>query len=195
MVATRSRIQPMAVDVMSRNCQVSLFGTAEWQHPEETTWGGKWNRGIIHNRRGEGGAADLCLGGLDAAAGEREEAGEEGIDDLLGGAASAHVGRGGRRAGGRGGQRRGVRDPRCRGGRGSGEMVGGARGSQLEISRKPTQLGGDAEAAPASVCLVPCPALPSPRVQTREMEPLEVVKVLRLDWFVYILFPFFPFGS
>lgn len=138
-------------DVMSRNCQVSLFGTARWQRPGENAWGRKCNRGIIQNRIEKGREADLCLGGLDAATGEREEAGEEGIDDLLGGAASAHVGRRGRGAGRRGGQRRGVRDPRCRG---SGEVVGGARGSQLDIAGKPTQPGGDAEAAPAS----PCPA-------------------------------------
>ena len=76
------------------------------------------------------GAADLCLRGLDAAAGEREEAGEEGVDDLLGSAASAHVGRG---AGRRGGQRRGVGYPS---GRGGGEVVGGARCSHR---------GGDAD--------------------------------------------------
>ena len=72
------------------------------------------------------GAADLCLRGLDAAAGEREEAGEEGVDDLLGSAASAHVGRG---AGRRGGQRRGVGYPSGRSRGGGGEVVGGARGS------------------------------------------------------------------
>lgn len=126
-------------DVMSRNCQVSLFGTARWQRPGENAWGRKCNRGIIQNRIEKGREADLCLGGLDAAAGEREEAGEEGIDDLLGGTASAHVGRRGHGAGQRGG---------------SGEVVGGARGSQLDIAGKPTQPGGDAEAAPAS----PCPA-------------------------------------
>jgi hypothetical protein len=70
---------------------------------------------------------DLGLRGLDAAAGEREEAGEEGIDDLLGGGAGAHVGRG---AGRRGGQRRGVSP-----GGGGGEVVGGARGGHRPARR------------------------------------------------------------
>jgi hypothetical protein len=145
-------------DVMSRNCQVSLFGTARWQRPGENAWGRKCNRGIIQNRIEKGREADLCLGGLDAATGEREEAGEEGIDDLLGGGASAHVGRRGRGAGRRGGQRRGVRDPAAAAAERWWEEHGvaslisrGNRPSQAAMRRRPP----------------PRPALPSPMVRTR----------------------------
>lgn len=81
----------------------------------------------------------LCLRGLDAAAGEREEAGEERVNDLLGGAAGAHVGRRGRRTGRSGGQGRwvGDGDPRGCKRRGGAEVVGGAWGSQLVLAPEP----------------------------------------------------------
>jgi hypothetical protein len=133
-------------DVMSRNCQVSLFGTARWQRPGENAWGRKCNRGIIQNRIEKGREADLCLGygraGGSGRGGNRRSAWRRRQRPCR----TSRPRRWAAWGAAAGGTR-----PRCRG---SGEVVGGAWGSQLDITGKPTQPGGDAEAAPAS----PCPA-------------------------------------